>query len=174
MRGSIRWLLPLVVVAVAGVGVAMAATASVHASGGTVKAVKSKTFGMVLTSSSGRTLYRFTPDRKGVSVCTGACLKLWPALLVKAGSKPTVGAGASAALLGTIKAAHGMAQVTYAGFPLYFFAQDKKAGQMNGQGFQGKWYVVNANGALVKHAVKASAPAQPASTGSSTGSSAWG
>lgn len=175
MRGRvIRWGVPLLVAAVAGTGVAMAATASMHAKSGTVKAAKTSTFGMVLVAANGHTLYRYTPDSKGRSVCTGACLKFWPPLLVKAGTKPTVGTGASASLLGTIKAAHGMAQVTYAGFPLYFFAQDAKAGQTKGQGFDSKWYVVNTKGALVKHAVAVSAPAQPATTGASSGGSAWG
>jgi Secreted repeat of unknown function len=72
------------------------------------------------------------------------------------------------ALLGTIKAAHGMSQVTYAGFPLYGFAGDKAAGQTNGQGFQSQWYVVNTKGALVKHAL-AVPPPKPATT-----TRAWG
>jgi hypothetical protein len=72
------------------------------------------------------------------------------------------------ALLGTIKAAHGMSQVTYAGFPLYVFAGDKAAGQTNGQGFQSQWYVVNTKGALVKHAL-AVPPPKPGTT-----TRAWG
>jgi predicted lipoprotein with Yx(FWY)xxD motif len=171
-RRALKWGLLLVVIGAVGVGAAMAASASMHSNGGTVKAVKSKTFGMVLVSSTGLTLYRYTPDTKGKSVCSGACLKFWPPLLVKAGVKPTVGAGANRRLLGTIKAAHGKRQVTYAGFPLYFFAQDKKAGQTNGQGFGGKWYLVNTKGALVKHAVKTSAPAPTTTT--TSGGSAWG
>ncbi|HKB53100.1 MAG TPA: hypothetical protein VKD22_03815, partial [Ramlibacter sp.] len=93
--------------------------------------------------------------------------------LVKAGVKPTVGGGASASLVGTIKAAHGMAQVTYAGFPLYFFAGDRAAGQTKGQGFGGKWYIVNTKGALVKHAMSASSATSSGST-TSTSKSTWG
>ena len=63
----------------------------------------------------------------------------------------------------------GAEQVTYAGFPLYYYAGDKKPGQANGQGFEKTWYVVNATGALVKHAVKASG-----SGGTTTKKSAWG
>jgi predicted lipoprotein with Yx(FWY)xxD motif len=166
---AIKWLTPLAVIAALGVGAAMAATGSMSSSGGTVKVAKSSKFGMVLVSSNGRTLYRYSLDKKGVSVCTGACAKFWPPLLVKAGAKPTVGSGATASLLGTIKAAAGERQVTYAGFPLYFFAQDKKAGQLNGQGFQGKWYVVNSKGALVKKPVTSSP--HPTTT---TKTPAWG
>lgn len=172
MRGRwIRWGLPLVLVGVAGVGAAMAATTSTHAKSGTVMAAKSKSFGMILVSSTGRTLYRYTVDSKGVNRCSSdaACSKYWPALLVKTGAKPTAGSGANAALLGTIKAAHGMQQVTYAGFPLYVFVGDTAAGQTKGQGFEKTWYVVNGKGAFVKHAVAAAAPAKSTST-----KSAWG
>ena len=62
-----------------------------------------------------------------------------------------------------------MRQVTYAGFPLYLFAGDKRAGQVKGEGLFGKWFAVNTAGALVKHAVT-TAPA-PATT---TSGSAWG
>jgi predicted lipoprotein with Yx(FWY)xxD motif len=166
----IRWVLPLVLVAAVGAGAALAATGSTHAGVATVKAAKSASFGMILVSSSNRTLYRYTVDGKGVNRCSGvpACSKYWPALLIKAGTKPTVGAGVNVALLGTIKAVHGMSQVTYAGFPLYVFAGDKAAGQTNGQGFQKQWYVVSTKGALVKHAVAVPAP-KPGTT-----TRAWG
>ena len=155
MRGRlIRWGLPLLLVAVAGTGAAMAATASTQAQG-TVKAVKSKSFGTILVAANGKTLYRYTLDAKGVNKCTNdpACSKYWPQLLVKSTVKPTADTGASAGLLGTIKAAHGMRQVTYAGFPLYYFVGDSAAGQTKGQGFQKEWFVLNSKGAFVKHAV---------------------
>jgi predicted lipoprotein with Yx(FWY)xxD motif len=166
----IRWGLPLVLIASAGVGAAMAATASVHSQRGTIKAATSTSFGTILVSSSGRTLYRHTLDSKGVNRCSSnaTCNKFWPALLIQAGAKPTVGSGANAALMGTIKAPHGMRQVTYAGFPLYLYAGDKTAGQTKGQGFQASWYVVNTKGALVKHALSTS-------TGTTTTTKkAWG
>jgi hypothetical protein len=81
------------------------------------------------------------------------CNKYWPPLLVKPTAKLSAGTGAKKALLGTIKAAHNMRQVTYAGFPLYYFAGDSKAGQVKGQNFLKEWYVVNEQGAFVKHAV---------------------
>lgn len=175
MRGRwIRWGLPLLLVAVAGAGAAMAATAATQAQGGTVRAVKSKSFGMILVAANGKTLYRYTLDRKGVNRCTGdaACAKYWPQLLVKATAKPTAGTGASAGLLGTIKAAHGMRQVTYGGFPLYYFVGDKASGQTTGQGFEKEWYVVNTKGAFVKHAV-AGGTTSTNSTSTSSGAG-WG
>jgi predicted lipoprotein with Yx(FWY)xxD motif len=177
MRGRlIRWGLPLLLLVVAGAGAAMAATAT-QRNGGTVKTVKSSTFGTILVAANGRTLYRYTPDSKGVNRCSSnaTCNKFWPALLVRPGVKPSVGVGAKASLVGTMKATHGMRQVTYAGFPLYRFAGDAKAGQTKGQGFDSKWYVVNTRGALVKHAVAtAPAPAPGSTTTSTGGGDTWG
>jgi predicted lipoprotein with Yx(FWY)xxD motif len=167
---KIQVVLAILVVAMAGVGVAMAATKSTSAKNGTVKAAKVGKFGTVLVASNGMTLYRYTPDKKNVSVCSGACASYWPPLLVKGTAKPTVGSGASASLLGTTMRSGGAEQVTYAGFPLYYYAGDKKPGQANGQGFEKTWYVVSATGALVKHAVAASG-----SGGTTTKKkSAWG
>ena len=149
MKNVIRIVLPLVLVAAAGTGAALATTASAG-SKATVKSMKSASFGTVLVDSSGRTLYRYTPDTKGHSTCTGQCLAYWPALVVKASVRPVAGAGLKASLLGTIKAAHDMRQVTYAGYPLYRFKQDSKAGEFEGQGTDGSWYVVNTKGGLVK------------------------
>jgi predicted lipoprotein with Yx(FWY)xxD motif len=184
MRGRIRWVLPVAVVAAIGAGAAMAATTALQSSAPSVKVIDSAKFGKMLVGPSGRTLYRYTVDSKGVNRCTkvAACAKYWPALLVKAGTKPTGGPGVSAALLGTIKAANGKAQVTYAGFPLYYFAGDKAAGATSGQGLESKWYVVNTKGGLIKHAVgsgsgSTATPAPPTSTTPTStggGKSAWG
>ena len=162
----IRWLLTLTIVAALGGGAAMAATSALDSSGASVKAVANAQFGTVLVAANGKTLYRYTLDSKGVNRCTSnaACAKYWPQLLVKAGVKPAAGSGVNASLLGTIKAAHGMRQITYAGYPLYFFAGDKAAGQVNGQAFEKQWYVVNTKGAYVKHAQSSSTPTSGTST----------
>lgn len=174
MRGrAIRVVLPLVVVGALGAGAAMAASASMSSSSATVKAVKSANYGVVLVDSAGHTLYRYTLDRHGVNACTGACAKLWPPLLVKGSVKPTVGGGAIASLVGTIKAANGMHMVTYAGFPMHLFSGDSKAGQTKGEGFGGKWFVVNTKGSLVKHAITTNTGGG-ANGGTTTTGSTWG
>jgi len=179
----IRWFLALAVTAALGAGAAMAASAALHSSAPAVKAVSSAKFGKMLVGANGKTLYRYTVDSKGVNRCTSdpACGKYWPPLLVKSTAKPTAGTGVNASLLGTIKAKSGMRQVTYAGFPLYFFSGDAKAGQMSGEGFQSQWYVVNTKGALVKHAVSSGSGSPPPpsqdpgyGTTTTTGGAAWG
>jgi predicted lipoprotein with Yx(FWY)xxD motif len=178
-RRIIRWLPLLVLAAAAGTGAAMAATASTHATG-TVRMAKLGSFGSVLVGPTGRTLYRYTLDSKHVNKCSGnpGCNPYWPPLLVPAGAKPSAGAGVSAALLGTLKIPHGKVQVTYAGYPLYYFAQDKKAGQANGEGFDNQWYVVNAKAALVKKAAETGSSGGGSGSGGSTttssGGEAWG
>ena len=178
----IRWLLPVAMIAAIGTGAAMAATSATHSTAPVVKTVASAKFGTVLVNAHGRTLYRYTLDSKRVNRCTSnaTCAKYWPQLLVKAGVKPTAGAGLKASLLGTINAKNGMQQVTYAGFPLYMFAGDTKAGQVNGQGFEKEWYVVNTKGAFVKHAVASGTSSSPSpSPGAgyattTTSADAWG
>jgi predicted lipoprotein with Yx(FWY)xxD motif len=176
---AIRWMLLVVLVAAAGTGGAMMALAAgAKSSMGTVDVAKSGALGSVLVAANGHTLYRFTVDSKGVNRCTSnpTCKAYWPALTLKAGTKPTAGSGVSSKLLATMAASHGLAQVTYAGYPLYYFSGDKKAGQTNGQGFQHKWYVVSTTGALVKHAATSTTPSPATTTTSSSGTStsAWG
>ena len=92
----------------------------------------------VLTTPSGRTLYYFTPDTAAKVTCSGACAKVWPPLVLGSG-RPSAPSGL-AGTLGTVQGANGL-QVTYNGHPLYAFSGDKKPGQANGEGLQGKWYV---------------------------------
>lgn len=166
---AIRFVLPLVLVAVAGIAVAMAAAAT-RSSSQTVKLMPSTKYGSVLEAANGHAVYRYTADSKRVNRCSrvAVCAKAWPRLLVKSGVKPTAGAGVQTKLLGTIAAGHGMRQVTYGGYPLYFFAGDKKAGQTKGEGVLQVWFLVSAKGALVKSAATTSTapppPPPPATT----------
>jgi predicted lipoprotein with Yx(FWY)xxD motif len=106
--------------------------------------------GKVLVAANGRTLYLFTADKGKKSTCYGHCAAYWPPLTAR---KPSVGAGLKASMLGTTKRRGGKLQATYGGHPLYYFVQDKKAGQLKGQGFVhfgGSWWVVSAAGKAIK------------------------
>jgi predicted lipoprotein with Yx(FWY)xxD motif len=103
-------------------------------------------FGTYLTDSAGRTVYMFTADMHGMSMCTGSCTKPWPAVTTT--GTPTAGSGVQASALGTI-ANGGAQQVTYLGHPLYYFIRDKSAGSTAGEGinhFGGSWYVISPAG----------------------------
>jgi predicted lipoprotein with Yx(FWY)xxD motif len=173
MRGRVvRLALASLLFAVAGVGAAMAVSAS-HSGRGTVDTARRGSFGTVLVAANGKVLYRYTPDTKGRSSCGAACAAYWPRLLVA--SKPTAGPGVKASLLGTIKAPSGKRQVTYAGFPLYYYAGDKSAAQEKGEGYDGTWYLVSPAGALVKHgSASAQTTTTTPTTTSSGGGGGWG
>ena len=95
-------------------------------------------FGNVLSASNGMTLYFFTRDVAGASECNGGCVTNWPPLLAE---NFTVEPGLDQTLFSTITRDDGNDQVTYKGWPLYFFANDNAAGDVNGEDVGGAWYV---------------------------------
>ena len=133
----------------------------------TVKTAQVGDLGRVVVSSSGRTLYHYTDEAKGKVDCTGACTKLWPPLLVKAGAKPAAGPGVAASKLGVLKRPDGSLQVTYGGLGLYLYAGDKKVGDANGEAIENSWYAVSPAAKIVKQATAA------ASGGGGLGSSGY-
>lgn len=94
-------------------------------------------YGTILVDGDGMTLYAFA---NGLD-CTGTCLENWPALLADAASDATGGTGVTGAVA-TAERADGSLQVTYNGIPLYYYFEDAAAGDTNGQGVGGRWYVV--------------------------------
>jgi predicted lipoprotein with Yx(FWY)xxD motif len=113
--------------------------------------LRSTKLGMILVNSKGRTLYLFEKDKTKKSTCADACATAWPPLTTTGRAKAA--GAAKAALLGTSKRADGTTQVTYKGHPLYFFVQDKKAGDTKGQNvdaFGAEWYVVSPAGKKIE------------------------
>jgi len=98
--------------------------------------------GSVIVDSEGNVLYLFTPDNQGDSVCYDQCAEAWPPLT----GTVTAGDGLDPALLGTAPRTDGDDQVTYNGWPLYYFFQDAAPGDTNGQGVNDVWYVLDAAG----------------------------
>jgi predicted lipoprotein with Yx(FWY)xxD motif len=94
----------------------------------------------ILVNRNGMTLYHLSVERKGHFICTDmTCLSIWKPLVVKRGTTPT-----GVKSLGTVKRPDGRLQVAYKGGPLYTFVQDKKPGDMKGNGFKdvGTWRVI--------------------------------
>jgi predicted lipoprotein with Yx(FWY)xxD motif len=91
--------------------------------------------GPVLTDAKGMTLYTFDKDAGGKSACNGPCATNWPPLMAAASDK--AGGGYT-----TIKRDDGMMQWVYKGKPLYTWKNDKKAGDITGDGFlNGAWHI---------------------------------
>ena len=93
----------------------------------------------LLTTTSGRTLYSLSAERRGKFICTEAsgCTSIWHPLTIASGLVPK-----GPVKLGTIHRPEGAIQVTYRGLPLYTFTGDKKRGQTKGDGLKdvGTWH----------------------------------
>ena len=111
--------------------------------------VRDSKLGQILTDDAGMTLYMFTPDRRNVSNCEGGCLAAWPPFMLKTGESlndVAVPDNLRRSQLGVAMRFDGSRQVTYGGWPLYYWARDKVAGDVTGQGVGGVWFVLNAVG----------------------------
>jgi predicted lipoprotein with Yx(FWY)xxD motif len=118
--------------------------------------------GRILVDSHGKTLYLWAHDKGRTSTCNGQCAKYWPPLITS--GTPRASGGARGALLGTSRRADGRTQVTYHGHPLYYFAGDKRAGDVKGEGltgFGGRWDPISAAGTAIKKGAKTAAAAGP-------------
>jgi predicted lipoprotein with Yx(FWY)xxD motif len=115
------------------------------AKGGSATAVvktASTSLGTIVVTKDGKAVYTLTSGGQQVP-CTGACLQVWPAVTLPAGTTKATGTGVKN--VGTAAGGH----VTINGAPVYTFAGDAGAGATNGEGinsFGGTWNVVKASG----------------------------
>ncbi|MBT1697075.1 hypothetical protein KK083_09330 [Fulvivirgaceae bacterium PWU4] len=95
------------------------------------------------TDAAGRTLYLFTNDKKSTNTFTNSTFSNdanWPIFHTQITRLPS---GMSASDFGTITV-FGRSQLTYKGWPLYYFGQDAAKGDTKGVsvGGPGKWPVI--------------------------------
>jgi len=109
--------------------------------------------GTYLVDKNGISLYDFEIDTPTESKCVQAsCVSFWPILTITSGA-PVAAGKVQAGLLSTISRADGTKQVTYNGHPLYYFKNDKAAGDIKGQkvnAFGGDWYLLDAGGKQIE------------------------
>ena len=101
--------------------------------GGAIKSMDTAK-GEVLTDAKGMTLYTFDRDANGTSSCYDTCAQKWPPLT----------AAADAVADGEytqIERKGGSKQWAYDGRPLYLWQNDKKPGDVTGDGVGGVWHV---------------------------------
>jgi predicted lipoprotein with Yx(FWY)xxD motif len=94
--------------------------------------------GKIYTDASGMTLYTFDKDEAGKSNCYDECATEWPPFQ----------AAADAMAEGEwtiIERTDGTKQWAYEGKPLYLYHDDKKAGDMAGDGEGGVWHIAMAD-----------------------------
>lgn len=101
--------------------------------------------GQTLTGVDGKTLYFFALDGDGTSACnTPQCLANWYTFYVeKAALK--LGTGLNATDFAEVTRADGRLQTTYKGWPLYYFKNDAKAGDVLGDNVGKAWFVAKPN-----------------------------
>jgi predicted lipoprotein with Yx(FWY)xxD motif len=126
------------------VATATMAPPAMPTSAAVVNASQNAILGSFLVDSVGMTLYIYTKDTPNSSVCYGGCATAWPPLLTN--GAPNAGTGVTASMLGTTTRTDGTVQVTYHGWPLYYFAKDKVAGDTTGEGVGSVWYVMTPAG----------------------------
>ncbi|MFN8378861.1 MAG: hypothetical protein U0452_09335 [Anaerolineae bacterium] len=96
--------------------------------------------GPFLVDANGMTLYTFANDTPGVTNCYGDCAANWPPLTVEEGQAPTLDPAASGSL-GVINRDDGLRQVTYNGWPLYYWVNDAQPGDTTGHLVRDVWFV---------------------------------
>jgi predicted lipoprotein with Yx(FWY)xxD motif len=116
-----------------------------QASGTGIRTAHTKV-GTVLVNAAGHTIYWFAIDTPTKSNCNGSCATYWPPVI----GKVTAASGVSLPdTFGTIKRSDGQLQATYDGHPLYTYAGDSAAGQVNGNGKNlsgGLWWAMTPSG----------------------------
>ncbi|MEI7423627.1 MAG: hypothetical protein WCK18_16100 [Prolixibacteraceae bacterium] len=108
-----------------------------------IKLSTSAKLGSYLTDKAGNTLYFFALDANGLNNCTGGCTTAWPIFSVSGLTQDKLAAGLTLSDFGTVSASSGM-QVTYKGWPLYYYAPGgvrESATQTTGEGVNGMWFV---------------------------------
>ena len=109
--------------------------------------------GEYIVAGNGFAVYLFKADRQGgaagepASACEGDCLGLWPPVLVD--GSPAADGKLRAELLGTMTRSDGSTQLTYNGWPLYFYAEDYEPDDIKGHDIESygeDWYLVGPNG----------------------------
>jgi len=101
--------------------------------------------GQIITTADGMTVYGFTTDTNGQSSCVDGCASAWPPVTVPSEELP---AGMDADVFAVTERPDGTYQLKAGDWPLYTFMGDTAAGQTNGQGTGGTWFVVKPDGQL--------------------------
>jgi len=120
--------------------------------GADLNVAESAEHGRYLVDATGKALYMLDKDSGGTSTCSDACSTEWPPLLAAQGTPRGMDEAVRADAIGTTKRTDGTVQVTYAGHPLYHYAKDLAAGQLNGHAEKdafGAWHLVAPDGTAV-------------------------
>jgi predicted lipoprotein with Yx(FWY)xxD motif len=107
----------------------------------TVSTVANADLGPILGGPTGMTLYTFDKDTPDTSTCYDQCATNWPALTVDSADDLVSGVNLPGTW-GTTERTDGTLQVTYNGWPLYYYKDDAAIGDATGEGKGDVWHVV--------------------------------
>ncbi|MEO7164214.1 MAG: hypothetical protein ABI041_14935, partial [Bdellovibrionia bacterium] len=114
-----------------------------------IKATTVGSEGEILTDQRGFSLYVYDADTSLVSKCTGECTKIWKPFL-RPSSGITVLGTINSIFIGSLRRPDGGGtQLLFNGKPLYFYLEDKNAGDTKGKGKVdpiGKWSLIKPDG----------------------------
>jgi predicted lipoprotein with Yx(FWY)xxD motif len=101
----------------------------------------------LLMNGFGRVMYRFDGDtaKPSKSNCEAACAKKWPPVLVGKGATLYF-EDVRRDAIGFLLRADGTRQLTIAGWPAYFYAEDEELADATGHGVDGKWFGLRPDG----------------------------
>lgn len=125
-----------------------------QAAGAMLAVAEAQGVGTYLVDGEGRSLYileggsRANGDSETVRTdCTDECAEEWPPFITTA--DPQAGEGIETANLSTVVRQDSTRQVTYDGWPLYYYHDDTAPGDMRGQDVHdewGAWYLLSPEG----------------------------
>ncbi|HVE19094.1 MAG TPA: hypothetical protein VNB52_08415, partial [Ilumatobacteraceae bacterium] len=101
--------------------------------------VADNALGQLLAGANGRTLYGLTKDAAGTPTCLEGCATAWPPVIVDDSLDLSV--LPSTASFSIVDRSDGTKQLKAGKWPLYYFSGDTAAGEANGQGSGGVWFV---------------------------------
>ena len=112
----------------------------------------SASLGNYLTNGNGQTLYFFSNDVNGKSMCSGSCEMLFPPVFDSSLTAAEVGTGLNLSDFSSVTGADGKQVLAYKGWPLYTYSPGGTAeatGAITGDGVAGIWFVAKPDYAIM-------------------------
>ena len=111
-------------------------------------------YGEYVTDYQGRAIYAFAADTaySSISTCYNQCANAWPPVTIPNGQTPSGSGAVTQGSLGTLTRTDGTYQVTYYGYPLYYYAEDQGSNDYKGHKldeYGGIWYLLTSAGKFV-------------------------
>jgi len=105
----------------------------------TIMTSDSAELGNYIVDGQGNTLYYFTKDTPGVSTTKGQVAINWPSFYT---DNIVIPSELEMKDFGSITREDGMKQITFRGWPLYYFNKDMNPGDVKGQNVNNVWFVI--------------------------------